>query len=319
LKLDQILGIEHPIVLAPMFLISDTNMVKSALDSGITAAIPALNYRTPKELEKAIEDLKEYSSKPFGINLIVNKSNIYLKNQFQVCLDHKVDYIITALGSPKKIIDKCKARGIKVFCDVANIHHARKAAILGADAVIALNNRAGGHLGSLSAEEFIPQLINEIDIPVISAGGVGNFNQYQKIMDLGAVGCSVGSIFIASHESPVTKEYKDAIVSYGEKDIIITRKLSGSPCTVINTEFIRNQAQKTNLLEYLFKRNKMLRKYIRFIISKKGMNALKKSAFKVTYDKVWCAGVSIEEVNEVLTIPQIVDKLVNPDYAASRA
>src|SRR5258707_14432550 len=113
--LDKLLGIDYPIIIAPMFLISNTKMIKAALRNGVTAAFPALNYRTDQELRAAILDIKASSSKPFGVNLIVNKSNPKYKGQLKTLLELKVDYIITSLGNPKEVIDSCKPLGIKVF------------------------------------------------------------------------------------------------------------------------------------------------------------------------------------------------------------
>src|SRR5688500_17707741 len=96
--LDKLLGIQYPLIVAPMFLISNTKMVKAALNSGVTAAFPALNYRTDQELRVAINEIKTSSSKPFGVNLIVNRSNPKYKSQLKTLLELKVDYIITSLG-----------------------------------------------------------------------------------------------------------------------------------------------------------------------------------------------------------------------------
>ncbi len=105
--LTELLGVQYPIILAPMYLISNVRMIVEATKSGITGAIPVLNYRTDKELRKALEELKEKSKGPFGINLIANKSNIRLKEQLSSCLDYNVDFVITSLGNPSQIIQKC--------------------------------------------------------------------------------------------------------------------------------------------------------------------------------------------------------------------
>src|SRR6185295_12187229 len=96
--IDKMLGIDYPIIVAPMFLVSNTKMIKAALQSGVTAAFPALNYRTDKELRSAIQELKAFSNKPFGVNLIVNKSNPKYKDQLTTLLELKVNYIITSLS-----------------------------------------------------------------------------------------------------------------------------------------------------------------------------------------------------------------------------
>ncbi|MFM7429754.1 MAG: NAD(P)H-dependent flavin oxidoreductase, partial [Flammeovirgaceae bacterium] len=138
MTLDKILGIRYPIIVAPMFLISNTKMVKAALANGVSAAFPALNYRTDAELRVAMEDIRKFSDKSYGVNLIVNKSNPKYKGQLSVLLEMKPAYIITSLGSPQEVIEKCKPLGIKVFCDVVDLAYAKKVESLGADAVIAV-------------------------------------------------------------------------------------------------------------------------------------------------------------------------------------
>jgi nitronate monooxygenase len=309
--LTDILDIEFPIIMAPMFLISNAAMVKEALDAGITGCIPALNYRTIPELKDAIRDIKAHSNKPFGINLIVNKSNIYYEKQLEACVEEGVDFFITSLGSPKKTIELSKTKGIKVFCDVVNIEMAKKCENLGADAIIAVNSEAGGHSGKIAGKELIPMINDAVTIPVISAGGVATYPQFKERMSWGAAGCSVGTIFIASEEAPVSEGYKQACVDYGAKDIIHTTKLSGTPCTVINTPYVQKVGTKENFLERLVHTNKFFKKYIKMFISWQGIGSLKKAAFSTTYKTVWCAGPTIEDVHEVLPVKSIVYSLTN--------
>ena len=101
-------------------------MIKAALANGMTAAFPALNYRTDEELRAAIKEIKAFTSKPFGVNLIVNKSNLKYKDQLKTLIELKVDFIITSLGNPKEVIDQCKPLGIKVFCDVVDLAMQKK-------------------------------------------------------------------------------------------------------------------------------------------------------------------------------------------------
>jgi nitronate monooxygenase len=307
--LTEILDIQYPIIMAPMFLVSNTAMVKEALDSGITGCIPALNYRTIPELRDAIREIKAHSNKPFGINLIVNKSNIYYEKQLEACVEEGVDFFITSLGSPKKTIQMSKPKGIKVFCDVVNVEMAKKCEGLGADGIIAVNSEAGGHSGKIDGKELIPMINDAVSIPVISAGGVATYDQFQERMSWGAAGCSVGTIFIASNEAPVSQDYKQACVDYGAKDIVHTTKLSGTPCTVINTPYVQKVGTKQNLMEKLMHTNKFFKKYIKMFISWQGITSLKKAAFNSTYKTVWCAGPTIEDVHAIRPVKEIVKSL----------
>ncbi len=132
-----------------MFLVSNVAMIKESMKAGVTGAIPALNYRTDAQHRAVIDELKSQEGY-FGINLIVNSSNVKYKSQLETCLEKKVDFIITSLGNPKEVIDKCKPLGIKVICDVIDLTYALKVEALGADAIIEVNSNAGGHAGNIN-------------------------------------------------------------------------------------------------------------------------------------------------------------------------
>lgn len=309
-KLTDLLDIQYPVIMAPMFLVSNVTMVKAALDAGITGAIPALNYRTVEELDKAIKELKSYSPKPFGINLIANKSNVKLKEQLKVCLDNKVAYVITSLGNPNYIIEQAHKVGTKVFCDVVDAHFAKKVAEMGADALIAVNKEAGGHAGDQALDELYTALAKEVAIPIIAAGRISTKARLDTAMAIGYAGASVGTIFIPTEECPVSADYKNACITYGEADIVMTTKLSGTPCTVINTPYVQQVGTTQSGFERFLNRYKSLKKYVKMFVMLKGMKNLEKAAFTTTYKTVWCAGKSIEDVKEIKSIKEVVRELV---------
>ena len=310
-KLTELLNIKHPIIKAPMFLVSNVAMVTEAMKSGIAGCIPALNYRTLDELRAAIKELhtNKVEGGSFGFNLIVNKSNVKYKGQLEVICEEGCDFIITSLGSPEETIRQAHAVGIKVFCDVVDLKFAKKVEDLGADAAIAVNNEAGGHRGNLTPEELTSLLNKELNIPVISAGGVGCKADIDKMISYGAEGVSVGSPFIASIEAGVTDEYKKACVDYGAKDIIMTERISGTPCTVINTPYVQKIGTKQTWLESVLNKNKKLKKWVKMIRFSIGMKATEKAAKKATYKTVWVAGPSIEHTKEILPVKDIVAKM----------
>lgn len=293
-----------------MFLVSNVEMTIAAQDNGITACIPSLNYRTPEELKAALKKIRDHSNKPFGINLIVNKSNVHLQKHLGICLDSGVDFIITSLGSPKEVIVECKKKNIKVMCDVVEETYAKKVEDLGADAVIAVNSGAGGHAGEIPASVLIPMIRNACKIPVVSAGGIATGEGLLSILALGAAGASIGSPFIATKEAPVSPEYKQAIVDYGAEDIVRTTKLTGTPCTVIKTPYVDKIGVDQNWLEKILSKNKKLKKYIKMLTYYKGMKLVEKSAFGASYETVWCAGPSIEFVKEISTVETVIKKII---------
>jgi nitronate monooxygenase len=309
LTLTTLLNIDRPLIIAPMFLVSNIKMVIEGMKSGVAGCIPALNYRTLEELRESIIVLKaaKVSGGSFGYNLIVNKSNIKYKEQLAVLCEEKVDFIITSLGSPEETIKAAHKVGIKVFCDVTDLAFAKKVESLGADAIIAVNNLAGGHRGNFGPEELIKELNLNTTLPVISAGGVSTKSDLDKILGYGAVGVSVGSPFIASFESGVSEEYKQACVDYGANDIVLTEKISGTPCTVINTPYIQKVGTKQTWLESTLNKNKTLKKWVKMIRYVLGSNAVTKAATEVTYKTVWVAGPTIENTTAIRPVTAIVD------------
>lgn len=310
IKLTELLNIKYPVILAPMFLVTNVEMIKSALDNGISAAIPAMNFRNPNDIIKAIQEIKQHSNKPFGINIIANRSNSKLNAQVEACLAEPPAFIITSLGNPKTIIEKAHAKGIMVFCDVTDLKFAQKVEQVGADALIAVNSEAGGHAGCTPRNELIEILTNNCKIPVINAGGVSSSSDLQDILKLGAAGASIGTLFIASHECEVSDEYKNALINYGKDDIVLTRKLSGAPTTVINTDYVKSIGTKSNFLEYLINKNTIIKKFAKAILMRKGQNKLTNAAFKATYKTVWCASPAIENIKEIKSVKEIIEDLV---------
>jgi nitronate monooxygenase len=201
-----------------------------------------------------------------------------------------------------------------VFCDVVDLEYAKKVEAQGADALIAVNSRAGGHAGKIAPQQLVTMLKENCSIPVISAGGVAFGKDVKQAIGWGAAGVSVGTIFIACHEADISQEYKQAMVDYGEKDIVMSTKLSGSALTVINTPYVQQMGTKANFLERLLNKNKRLKKYIKMIIAYRGMKQVEKAAMSATYKTVWCAGPAIEHVHSIRPMAEIVNTLTS-EYA----
>lgn len=307
--LTELLPIQHPIIMAPMFLVSNAKMLIAAAEAGIAGCVPALNYRTDKEFRTALALLKEQCKGPFGVNVVTNPSNYRYREQLNTCKEFNVDFIITSLGNPRALIEECRPLGIKVFCDVIDEYYAEKVAAVGCDAFIAVAAEAGGHCGKISYQQLVPSLLRSFDLPVISAGGVGDKAGVAEKLALGACGVSVGSPFIATFESDVSQEYKQACVDYTDKDIVKTTKISGVPCTIINTPYVQEIGTEQNWIEKFLTTFKFLKKYIKILTYLKGMKSLEQSAFKATYKTVWCAGPSIKYTDKIKSVKAVVDQL----------
>jgi len=167
-KPDFINQLAVPVVAAPMFLISDPELVIACCKNGIVGTFPALNQRTTEGFEQwvvqiktALAQFEEETGKkaaPFGVNLIVNPTNIRVQPDLEICIKHKVPIIITSLGAVSQLVDAVHSYGGLVFHDIIKKRHAEKAAEAGVDGLILVAGGAGGHAGTLHPIA----LINEI-------------------------------------------------------------------------------------------------------------------------------------------------------------
>lgn len=313
-KLTELLTIDFPMIMAPMFLVSNEAMVVAAMKSGIAGTFPSLNYRNEGELEKILDNLNEAKKNApngtYGINLIVQKTNPLYEKHLKACVDKKVPFYITSLGSPKEVIQKAHSYGAKVFCDVTNIEHAQKCFELGCDGFIAVGQGAGGHAGPNSLQILVPSLQRTFpNTPVISAGGIASGAGILSMLALGAEGVSVGTRFIASTEAPVNNEYKNAVVSSKMGDIVLTEKISGTPCTIINTPFAKKIGYKQNWLERTLSNNSRTKKYFKMWVQLTGMKKLEQSVKPGNYQTLWCAGQSVELIDNIVSCKEIIETM----------
>ena len=315
----RLLQIEYPLFMAPMFLVSNENMIKAAIHSGIMGVFPTLNFREKGELEQVLNRIKAYKNQHpeekgnYGVNLIVQQTSTKFEEHLKICVKQKVPFYITSLGKPDKVIEEAHSYGGKVFCDVTNIEHAEKCAKLGCDGFIAVGQGAGGHAGPYPLHILIPALKNHFpEIPIIAAGGIATGSSILSMLCLGAEGASLGTRFIASTEASVNDEYKKAIVNYGMKDIVLSSRLSGTPSSVIRTKDAEKLGYfKTGFLENLFNKNKTTKKYYRMLLQLKSMKIMKESTEKGAYKKIWSAGQSVELIDSISNIDDIVKKLIH--------
>lgn len=314
-KLTQTLSIDFPMIMAPMFLVSNREMIFEGMKSGIAAAFPTLNYRNGNELELMLDRLNTDKAElsvngTYGVNLIVQKTNPLYEKHLKICVDKKVPFYITSLGNPQQVIEQAHSYGAKVFCDVTNLEHAKKCAEVGCDGFIAVGQGAGGHAGPNPLQILVPALINNFpDIPVIAAGGIADGAGILSMLSLGAAGVSIGTRFIASTEAGVSDAYKNAIVNSEMSDIVLTEKISGTPCTIINTPFAKKIGYKQNWIERLLSNNSTTKKYFKMWVQLSGMKKLEQSVKPGNYQTLWCAGQSVELINDILPCKEIIARM----------
>ncbi len=304
-RITELFNIDFPIIAAPMFLVSDTKMVTAASNAGGIGTFPALNFRPIESYRQAIRDIKAQTTKPFGINIIVQKKNKIQEEHLQIALEEGVPLIITSLGSPKNIIERARGTNTKVFCDVVGLTHAKKVADLGADGLIAVGSGAGGHAGETSLFALLPTLKMHTNLPLIAAGAIGDGKGLLAALALGADAVYMGTRMIATQESPVSQDYKQAILQAKADDIINTDRVDGFDGNFIKTPLLETLL-KPNLLDSVLSQSPKVKRWISLARAARVMFGGENQ--KVSYKNIYSAGHGVGSIDELLTIDAVMQK-----------
>ena len=315
----RLLGVDFPIIAAPMFLVSNENLVAEASNAGAVGGTPSLNWRTTEAFEEALLKIKSMTDKPYAVNLIVNKTSLRMEQDLEMIVKHKVPMVITSLGNPQKVIERVHSYGGKVFCDVVDLKYALKVQEQGADGVVAVSAGAGGHAGAISPLVLLPYLKKHLNIPVVAAGGIVDGRQILAALVLGADAVQIGTRFIASTEATAGDDYKQAILKSAPEDIVMTKRLSGTPAAVINTPYIQKVGLDLNPLEKFLRKNSHTMKYAKLLRVVLGSRALEDAAHKTTWKTVWTAGQGVGLIDDIKPAADIVRQLVSEYWSAKNA
>lgn len=227
-----------PVIAAPMFIISNKEMVLAQCKAGVVGSFPALNARGEGEFEQWLQFLNEELDKynqanpdkpaaPFAVNQIVYKTNTRLHEDMELCVKYKVPIIITSLGAVPEVNHAAHSYGGIVFHDVINQRFARKAIDKGADGLIAVAAGAGGHAGSLSPFAFVQEIREWFDGPLALSGSMARGDAVLASQAMGADFAYIGSSFIATHEANALDAYKQSVVDGKADDIVYSDYFTG--------------------------------------------------------------------------------------------
>jgi nitronate monooxygenase len=224
----RMLGVDHPIIGAPMFLISYEELAVAVSEAGGLGAIPLPNFRTIEDLERTLTNIRRGTDKPIGVNIHLS-GRFEWKKQLAACLNAGVKFFITSLGDPRLILDDVHANGGRVFADVISLNQGLKARDRKVDGLIAVASDAGGHSGTVPTIVLVPYLKSKVGLPVIAAGGISAGAQMAAALALGACAVVVGTRLIATTESRASAAYKQAVVKSGPEDIVCTDRITENP------------------------------------------------------------------------------------------
>jgi len=226
-----------PLIAAPMFLVSGPALVKAACRAGVIGSFPTANCRTVEELDRWLadmgDDLKRAADEigrpvaPLCPNLIVHRSNTRVPDDLAAVLRHKVEVVITSVGSPEPVLKPLKDAGCLVLADVASVRHAEKAVAAGVDGLVLLTAGAGGQTGWVNPFAFVRAVRTFWDGIVVMAGGMADGQAIAAAETLGCDLAYMGTKFIATRESLAKDAYKEMLVKSRLDDVLLTKSFTG--------------------------------------------------------------------------------------------
>jgi nitronate monooxygenase len=232
MSLPDIFGrLRVPAIAAPMFIVSNPDLVLATCRAGMVGSFPSLNARPASLLDEWLgrlsAELAGSEAAPYAVNLIVHKSNDRLEQDVAMCVKWKVPVIITSLGARSDVNEAIHGYGGIVFHDVINDRFARKAVEKGADGLVAVAAGAGGHAGRLSPFALVQELREWFAGPLALSGAIATGGAVLAARAMGADLAYIGSPFIATHEANATAAYKQAVVEGRAEDIIYSSLFTG--------------------------------------------------------------------------------------------
>ena len=229
-------GLRLPVIVAPMFLISGPDLVVEACRAGVVGSFPTSNCRTVEELDRwasEIVDRLAGASKagelvaPWAANLVTNSKNARLAADLEVVARYRPPIVITALGSPRPVMEVVQGYGGLVIADVIDLRLARKAVEAGADGLVCVSAGAGGHTGHLSPFAFVSAVREFFDGLVVVGGGISDGAGIAGAIAAGADLAYLGTRFLASSESLAAPAYKQMVVDHGPDDLVVSKAVTG--------------------------------------------------------------------------------------------
>ncbi len=304
-KREQILekfNLQLPVVAAPMFIVSQLDLVKACCKSGILGTFPALNNRSTEGFEewlielkaalKEVEDEQGIKLPPYGVNLIIHKTNPRVQADLEVCVRQEVPLIITSLGAVKDVVDAVHGYGGLVFHDVTNKYHAQKAIAAGVDGLVLVCAGAGGHGGTLNPIPFVSEIREIFDGVICLSGCLSSGQDVASAMQMGADLAYMGTRFINTKEAVAKDAYQEMITESGTGDIVYTAAVSGIPGNYMGA----------SLLEAGIPREIWASK------AKVNLGEKLNSDAKAWVD-VWSAGQGVATIKDVMPAAELIDRM----------
>ncbi len=296
-----------PVICAPMFIVSNPDLVIAQCKAGLIGSFPALNARPMEVLDDWLTRIKaeladDPNAAPFAVNQIIHPSNERLEHDMALCVKHEVPLVITSLSAPTQIVPPVHAYGGKVFHDVISVRHAEKALEAGVDGLILVCAGAGGHAGMLSPFALVGEIRKFYDGPIALSGAITNGSAILAAQAMGADFAYIGTRFIATAEAHALDAYKQAIVDSAAVDVVYTPYFTGVHGNYLKKSIVAAGLDPANLPEK----------------DKTSMNFGGATAAKAWKD-IWGAGQGVGTIDDVMPTADLAARLKQEYKAAKTA
>ncbi len=248
-RLTELLGIEHPVMLAGMGGVSYAELVTAVSEAGGFGTLGA-GTMSPKTMEDQITAVRTATDKPFGVDLLTAMPG-GMAEQVQIIIDGGATAFVAALGVPTEVIEQCHRHNVLVVNMCGKVEHAVRAVEAGCDMVVAQGTEAGGHTGTVASLPLIPQIVDAVGdrVPVVAAGGIFDGRGLAAALALGADGIWVGTRFIATPEARSVLGYKDKLLTAREDQTTVSRAYSGKTMRVVRNTYTDHYDQHPDELK----------------------------------------------------------------------
>ena len=316
-------GIEVPLVCGAMYPCSNPELVAAVSEAGGIGVVQpiSLTYVHGHDFREGLRLIRRLTSKPIGMNALIEQSSKAYRTRMErwidVALEEGVRFFVTSLGNPRWVVDRVRPAGGVVYHDVTERKWAEKSIAGGVDGLIGVNDRAGGHAGTRSAEALLEELL-PLGLPVVCAGGIGNEDDFARVLRMGYAGAQLGTRFIATPECRASEAYKRGIVAAGERDIVLTERLTGVPVAVIDTPSVRRLGTKAGPLARWMLRGRRTKHWMRTIYALRSLWALKRGLLRDAPERdYWQAGKSVAGIDRIEPAGEIVRRFAGAWRASS--
>lgn len=311
-------GIAIPLVCGAMYPCSNPELVAAVSEAGGIGIVQpiSLTYVHGHDFREGLRLIRRLTSRPIGFNALIEQSSKVYRERMtrwvDVALEEGVRFFVTSLGNPRWVVDRVGAAGGVVYHDVTERKWAVKALDAGARGLIAVNDRAGGHAGGLSAERLLDEC-GDLGLPLVCAGGVGSDRDFVRALAMGYAGVQMGTRFIATPECRAHERYKQAVVDAGESDIVLTERVTGVPVSVIRTPYIERIGTRAGPLARRMLRGRRTKHFMRTVYALRSLWQLKRSSAEGASSPrdYWQAGRSVAGVTAVEPAAEIVRRFAD--------